>query len=86
MPLTQEVLADALGLSIVHVNRTLQQLRRERLIEARNGYVEILKPEVLVSAADFRPPQPTRQAFRGGLEPTLPGAAGREPFADHASS
>ena len=29
MPLTQEVLADALGLSIVHVNRTLQQIRRD---------------------------------------------------------
>jgi hypothetical protein len=33
LPLTQEVLADVLGLSIVHVNRTLQQLRRERLID-----------------------------------------------------
>jgi CRP-like cAMP-binding protein len=83
MPLTQEVLADALGLSIVHVNRTLQQLRREGLIEARNGYVEILKPEVLVSAADFRPPQPTRRAFGEGPPP---GGAGREPFAGHASS
>ena len=66
MPLTQEVLADALGLSIVHVNRTLQQLRREGLIEARNGYVEILKPEVLVSAADFRPPRPTRRPCSTG--------------------
>jgi CRP-like cAMP-binding protein len=57
MPLTQEVLADALGLSIVHVNRTLQQLRREGLLEVRGGYVEIFKPEVLIAAADFRMPQ-----------------------------
>ena len=28
LPLTQEIIADALGLSIVHLNRTLQQLRR----------------------------------------------------------
>ena len=61
MPLTQEGLADALGLSIVHVNRTLQQLRREGLVEARSGYVEILKPEVMIAASDFRLPQPTRQ-------------------------
>jgi len=32
MPLTQEVLADCLGLSIVHLNRMLQQLRRKGLI------------------------------------------------------
>ena len=83
MPLTQEVLADALGLSIVHVNRTLQQLRREGLIEAHNGYVEILKPEALVSAADFRPPKPTRRTFGEGPPPS---GAGREPFAGHAPS
>jgi len=32
MPLTQEVLADCLGLSIVHLNRMVQQLRRNGLI------------------------------------------------------
>jgi CRP-like cAMP-binding protein len=60
LPLTQEVLADALGLSIVHVNRTLQQLRREGLLEMRGGFVELLKPELLVATSDFRLPQPTR--------------------------
>jgi CRP-like cAMP-binding protein len=39
LPLTQEVLADALGLSVVHVNRTLQQLRREELIVSHSGRV-----------------------------------------------
>lgn len=61
LPLTQEVLADALGLSIVHVNRTLQQLRREGLLELRAGAVELLKPEVLVAASDFRLPLPLRR-------------------------
>jgi len=60
MPLTQEVLADALGLSIVHVNRTMQQLRRDGLIETRSGYVEILRLEAMVATCDFRPPQPGR--------------------------
>jgi CRP-like cAMP-binding protein len=54
LPLTQEVLADTLGLSIVHVNRTLQQLRRERLIEWRSGVVVLLNKPLLVSVADYR--------------------------------
>ena len=56
MPLTQETIADALGLSVVHLNRTLQQLRRDQLIESRNGYVRVLQPEQLADVADFRPP------------------------------
>ena len=55
LPLTQEILADALGLSIVHVNRILQQLRRERLIELRSGVAILLQPDHLASVADYRP-------------------------------
>jgi CRP-like cAMP-binding protein len=55
MPLTQEMLADNLGLSIVHVNRTLQQLRREKLIELKSGWIQLLEPELLASIADFSP-------------------------------
>jgi len=58
LPLTQEILADALGLSIVHVNRTLQQLRRERLIELRSGVAILLQPELLASISDFRASTP----------------------------
>lgn len=53
-PLTQEVLADVLGLSVVHVNRTLQQFRRERLVELRSSRLKLLKPELLAAIADFR--------------------------------
>lgn len=56
MPLTQETIADALGLSVVHLNRTLQQLRRDRLIESRNGFMRVLDPEQLAKISDFRPP------------------------------
>jgi CRP-like cAMP-binding protein len=55
MPLTQEALADALGLSVVHVNRILQQLRRERLIELRSGEAVLLEREFLMEIADYRP-------------------------------
>jgi CRP-like cAMP-binding protein len=53
LPLTQEILADALGLSIVHVNRTLQQLRRERLIELRSGVAILLQPQALGDIANY---------------------------------
>jgi len=45
MPLTQEVLGDVLGLSTVHVNRTLQQLRRDHLLRTSSGRWEILDIE-----------------------------------------
>jgi CRP-like cAMP-binding protein len=64
LPLTQEILADALGLSIVHVNRTLQQLRRERLIELRSGVAILLEPELLARIADYRAP-PARNGADG---------------------
>jgi CRP-like cAMP-binding protein len=47
LPLTQEHLADALGLSIVHVNRTLRELRAQRLLDVRFGCVTILEPDRL---------------------------------------
>lgn len=59
LPLTQEILADALGLSVVHLNRTLQQLRRENLIEFKSGRMTILQPGSLEQAANFRPPKIT---------------------------
>ena len=57
-PLTQEVMADALGLSVVHINRTLQQLRRERTIVFEGGRVTLLEPNVLAAVADYTPARP----------------------------
>jgi len=56
LPLTQEMLADALGLSVVHTNRTLQQLRRDKMIELRNSAITILQPDAMATVADFREP------------------------------
>jgi len=53
LPLTQEVLADVLGLSIVHVNRTLQQLRREGLIVYRAGRVTFSDMERLADLCGY---------------------------------
>ena len=40
-PLSQLVLADALGLTAIHVNRVLRQLREQGLLTVRRGRVEI---------------------------------------------
>src|SRR5687768_12945314 len=55
LPLTQEVFADALGLTPVHTNRVLQRLRAEKLITLRGGTLSILDAEGLRRAADFDP-------------------------------
>lgn len=54
LPLKQEVLADALGLSLVHVNRTLQQLRRDRLLEVHGGSALLLDRQALADLCEFR--------------------------------
>ena len=56
LPLTQEVLADALGLSVVHLNRTLQQLRRDGLITWKNGVIAFPQPDQIRALADWSPP------------------------------
>jgi CRP-like cAMP-binding protein len=56
-PLTQEVMADALGLTGVHVNRTVQGLRREGLIDLRKGEVRLPKIERLRSMVHYQQPR-----------------------------
>jgi len=55
MSLTQDVLADVLGFSVVHVNRTIQQLRRDRLLDVRHGMVLLLQRERLQRLAGWMP-------------------------------
>lgn len=55
LPLTQGELSEVLGLSVVHVNRTLAALREKRLAEKRYGKVRILDSHGLAEFADFDP-------------------------------
>ncbi|MEY9360404.1 CRP-like cAMP-binding protein [Bradyrhizobium yuanmingense] len=55
MPMTQRHVADACGLSIVHVNRTIQELRHRALIAWDGSEIELLQPDELRRLADFRP-------------------------------
>lgn len=55
LPLTQATLSDATGLSVVHVNRVLQQLRAEGLITLKSGRLVIHDFGALAAAAEFDP-------------------------------
>jgi CRP-like cAMP-binding protein len=55
LPLTQTDLADAIGVSTVHLNRVLQQLKHEGLVRSGRGSVTIIDWLGLVKIADFDP-------------------------------
>ena len=54
-PVTQELLARALGMTSVHVNRTLQTLRQRGLVELRGGHLSIPDFAALARLAGFTP-------------------------------
>jgi len=51
--LTQELMGDALGLSLPHVNRTLRQLRDDELVSIQEHVAIINDVEALSALADF---------------------------------
>jgi CRP-like cAMP-binding protein len=55
LPLTQEVMADALGLSVVHLNRVLRQLRAANVVEIHGGAATVRDPKALAQAAVLAP-------------------------------
>jgi len=55
MPMTQQELADAMGVTPVHVNRVLQELRGDGLIELKGNKLTILDWEQLKAVGDFDP-------------------------------
>lgn len=54
-PLTQRELSECLGLTVVHVNRTIQELRRRGLVELENRQLTILDKRGLEGVAEFDP-------------------------------
>lgn len=55
LPATQEDIADALGMTSVHVNRTLMMLRSAGLVELRGGRLEVRDWDELAMVAEFDP-------------------------------
>ncbi len=55
LPLTQEHIADATGLTNVHVNRILRGLRKDAIVEFHYRRLRILNPDKLVDVAGISP-------------------------------
>ena len=55
LPIGQRDVAEAVGLSLVQVNRVMQRLRKAGLIEIGRGRVDVLDPTRLAAAAAFDP-------------------------------
>mgnify|MGYP003386335460 CR=1 FL=1 len=60
-PLTQQHVADALGLSLVHTNKTLRRLEKRGLYRISAGRLYLLDAKALAQMADLhkdgRPPK-----------------------------
>jgi CRP-like cAMP-binding protein len=52
-PLTQQHIADALGLSLVHTNKTLARLRRMGMYTRKNGTMTVANPHVLARIGQY---------------------------------
>jgi CRP/FNR family transcriptional regulator len=52
-PVNQQHMADALGLSLVHTNKTLARLAREGMFTIRDARLTVGKPESLKQFADY---------------------------------
>jgi CRP-like cAMP-binding protein len=53
LPLRQSDIADAVGMSTVHVNRTLQELRKQKLIKFTRGTLTAMDWPRLCVAGQF---------------------------------
>ncbi len=61
-PINQQHIADAVGLSLVHTNKTMRRLVKLGLFEIVDGWLALPQPKVLARLADFYdqpvPPRP----------------------------
>ena len=60
LPFTQEMMSDALGLSVPHLNRMLTRLRAEGMVAISDRRVEFTDLPALQLLAQFQPIQPSR--------------------------
>ena len=53
VPLTQRLIADATGLTAVHVNRVIRRLREQRVVDFHDGVMVVENPESLAALSGF---------------------------------
>jgi CRP-like cAMP-binding protein len=76
-PLTQGELGDVLGLSTVHINRTLTDLRNHGLIELKGRWLTILDVEALKARGSFDSDYLHLEGLRRSLVPEPPSGLGK---------
>ena len=57
-PFTQQHVADTLGMSLVHTNKTLQRLTATKTMRWKDRRFEILDREALAKLANYERPEP----------------------------
>jgi CRP/FNR family transcriptional regulator len=62
-PFTQQHLADALGMSLVHTNKTLRRLVASKAVRWKNRTFEVLDRDVLVALAGYQMNEPQPRPF-----------------------
>ena len=74
LPALQIDIADALGLSVVHIHRVLRGLRDDGLAVVKNGVLQILDWDRLAALGEFDPEafRPQTDLDRGAARPTPP--------------
>ncbi|UVC07729.1 Crp/Fnr family transcriptional regulator [Rhizobium sp. TH2] len=70
-PLRQADIGDAVGLSTVHANRVLKEMRLKGLVWFRNGIVEFLNRQRLIDIVGFEPAYLSPSIARQGNRPPL---------------
>ena len=63
LPLTQQHVADTLGLSLVHTNKTLRKLADHGLVRWLDRGCQVMEPEGLYRVAGWRPPEEGKRPF-----------------------
>jgi CRP-like cAMP-binding protein len=64
LPVPQALMADALGLSVVHISRSLTQMRMQRLLSTSRRGIEILDRDAMINLAEFDPSLMENSAIR----------------------
>jgi CRP/FNR family transcriptional regulator len=62
-PFTQQHLADALGMSLVHTNKTLRRLMASKAVRWKNRTFEVLDRDALVAIAGYQMKEPRSRPF-----------------------
>lgn len=62
LPVGQRVLAEALGISGVHVNRVLRDLRQDGLVKSDAGWIELMDSQRLAQISEYAPRTRPRMA------------------------